>query len=80
MRWPRDTIDRDLHNEIDSHKGVWDSRIGFGRRPTIRVADAFNACVAHGAPRDASARFDLGSEYGDVVPLGGTFECIESLG
>lgn len=50
----------------DNYKGVFDGRLGFGRRPALLIVDFVNAYVTEGAPLYAP---DVVSAVEETIPL-----------
>ncbi len=53
----------------DNYQGVFDGRIGFGRRPAVLVVDFIKAYTTPGSPLYAAAVCDAVRETTDVVAL-----------
>jgi maleamate amidohydrolase len=54
------------HSLADNYKGVFDSRLGFGKRPALLIVDFINAYVTEGAPLFAP---DVVTAVDETIPL-----------
>lgn len=58
--------DKSVSDLVSNYKGVFDGRIGFGKRPALLIVDFINAYVTEGAPLFAP---DVVTAVDETIPL-----------
>jgi maleamate amidohydrolase len=58
--------DKSVHDLESNYKGIFDGRLGFGKRPALLIVDFINAYVTEGAPLFAP---DVVTAVDEMIPL-----------
>ncbi|MEP0804272.1 MAG: isochorismatase family protein [Chloroflexota bacterium] len=66
LPFPCPQLDKSVSDLASNYKGVFDGRLGFGKRPALLIVDFVNAYVTEGAPLYAP---DVVSAVEETIPL-----------